>query len=315
MMALRRMAYLSVAAALVTMGLKFLAFWLTGSVSLLSDAAESSVNLLAGLIALAAITVAHRPADEDHAYGHDKAEYFSSGAEGALILVAAATIAYAAIERLANPAPLADLGPGLLVATAAAGVNWVVATVMLRVGRRYDSITIEADAHHLMTDVWTSGGVIAGLLVVLLSPSWAILDPLIACVVAIKIVYTGVDLVRRSVHGLMDVALPPAERAIIDEALREACGSGAAWHNLRTRKSGSRRFIDLHLTVPGATTVQAAHDLCNGIEAAIEGRLANVHTTIHVEPEEDASSWEGMLFEPAGPAPPAVDRPRPETEH
>jgi cation diffusion facilitator family transporter len=273
------------------------------------------VNLLAGLIALAAITVAHRPADEDHAYGHDKAEYFSSGAEGALILVAAATIAYAAIERFANPAPLADLAPGLLVATVAAGVNWVVATVMLRVGRQYDSITIEADAHHLMTDVWTSGGVIAGLLVVMLSPSWAILDPIIACVVAVKIVYTGVDLVRRSVHGLMDVALPPAERAIIDEALRQACGSQASWHNLRTRKSGSRRFIDLHLTVPGATTVQAAHDLCNGIEAAIEGRLANVHTTIHVEPEEDASSWEGMLFETAGPAPPAVDRPRPAPEH
>ncbi len=213
MMALRRMAYLSVAAALVTMGLKFLAFWLTGSVSLFSDAAESSVNLLAGLIALAAITVAHRPADEDHAYGHDKAEYFSSGAEGALILVAAATIAYAAIERFANPAPLADLGPGLLVATVAAGVNWVVATVMLRVGRQYDSITIEADAHHLMTDVWTSGGVIAGLLVVMLSPSWAILDPIIACVVAVKIVYTGVDLVRRLAGVLAQPAHPQVRLA------------------------------------------------------------------------------------------------------
>lgn len=315
MMALRRMAYLSVAASLVTMGLKFLAFWLTGSVSLFSDAAESSVNLLAGLIALAAVTVAHRPADEEHTYGHDKAEYFSSGAEGALILVAAATIVYAAVVRFAHPTPLADLGPGLLVAAAAAGLNWLVATVMLRVGRQYDSITIEADAHHLMTDVWTSGGVIAGLVVVMLLPQWAVLDPVIACVVAVRIVYTGVDLVRRSVHGLMDVALPPAERAVIEEALREACGSQASWHNLRTRKSGSRRFIDLHLTVPGATTVQAAHDLCNQIEAALEGRLANTHATIHVEPEEDASSWEGMLFEPEVRTLPAVDRSRPAPEH
>jgi len=308
MLALRRMAYLSIAASIATMGLKFTAFWLTGSVSLFSDAAESSVNLVAGLIALAAITVAGRPADEDHAYGHDKVEYLSSGAEGALILVAAVTIIYAALERFANPAPLSDLGPGLLVSAAAAVVNWLVARTMLRVGRQYDSITIEADAHHLLTDVWTSGGVIAGLLVVMATPpAWAILDPVIACVVGAKIIFTGFQLVHRSYHGLMDTALPAEERRLIDEAMREGAGSGAGYHNLRTRKSGSRRFVDLHLTVPGATTVQEAHDICNRIEAAIDSRLANVHTTIHVEPEEDASSWEGLVppaaAEPAAPAP------------
>lgn len=312
---LRRMAYLSVAASVVTMGLKFLAFWLTDSVSLFSDAAESSVNLLAGLIALAAVTIAHRPADDDHAYGHYKAEYFSSGAEGTLILVAAATIVYAAVGRFLSPAPLPDLGPGLLVAAAAAGVNWVVATAMLRVGQQYDSITIEADAQHLMTDVWTSGGVIAGLVVVMLFPQWTVLDPLIACVVAIRIVYTGVDLVARSVHGLMDLSLPAGERARIEEALREACGSDASWHNLRTRKSGSRRFIDLHLTVRGATTVQEAHDLCNSIEAAIGARLPNAHATIHVEPEEDESSWDTPLGGPGTGANHAVDRVGTAPEH
>lgn len=312
---LRRMAYLSVAASLVTMGLKFLAFWLTDSVSLFSDAAESSVNLLASLIALAAITIAHRPADDDHAYGHDKAEYFSSGAEGTLILVAAAMIVYAAVGRFLNPAPLSDLGPGLLVSAAAAGVNWVVATAMLRVAQQYDSITIEADARHLMTDVWTSGGVIAGLLVVMLFPQWTVLDPLIACIVAIRIVYTGVDLVARSVHGLMDLSLPAEERAQIEEALQETCGPHASWHNLRTRKSGSRRFIDLHLTVPGATTVQEAHDLCNSIEAAIGARLPNAHATIHVEPEEDETSWETPLGSPGNDANPAVDRVDTAPEH
>ena len=296
MIALRRMAYLSIAASLATMGLKFTAFWLTGSVSLFSDAAESSVNLVAGLIALAAVTVAGRPADEDHAYGHDKVEYLSSGAEGALILVAAVTIIYAALERFVNPAPLADLGPGLVVSAVAALVNWLVARTMLRVGHQYDSITIEADARHLLTDVWTSGGVIAALLIVMVTPpSWAILDPVIACVVGAKIILTGIELVHRSYHGLMDTALPAEERRLIDTSVREAAGSAAAYHNLRTRKSGARRFVDLHLTVPGATTVQEAHDICNQIEAAIESQLPNVHTTIHVEPEEDPSSWEGLV--------------------
>jgi cation diffusion facilitator family transporter len=290
------MAQLSIAAAIGTMALKFTAFWMTGSVSLYSDAAESSVNLVAGLIALAAVTIAERPADDDHAYGHDKVEYFSSGAEGALILVAAATIVYASARRFLAPAPLVALGPGLAVAGVAAAVNWLVARAMLRVGRQYDSITIEADAHHLMTDVWTSGGVIAGLLVVMVAPpGWAILDPVIAMLVAIRIVHTGVDLVRRSVLGLMDTALPAEERQRIDQAVREVAGATADYHGLRTRKSGSRRFVDLHVTVPGATTVGEAHDLCNRIESAIGAQLANVVTTIHVEPQEDESSWDEPL--------------------
>jgi cation diffusion facilitator family transporter len=297
------MAQLSIAAALATMGLKFTAFWLTGSVGLYSDAAESTVNLVAGLIALAAVTIALRPADAEHSYGHDKVEYFSSGAEGALILVAAVTIVYAALDRLLEPRPLEDLGPGLAVAGVAAAINWLVARSMLRVARQYDSITIEADAHHLMTDVWTSAGVIAGLVVVLAAPGWAVLDPLIAGVVAARIVVTGLHLVRRSVDGLMDAALPPAERELIAEAVRTGAGTAASFHNLRTRKAGSRRFVELHLTVPGATSVQQAHDLCNQIEAEIEARLPRVHTTIHVEPLEDASSWDGPVFSPGQPPP------------
>jgi len=300
----RRMAQLSIAASLATMALKFGAFWLTGSVSLYSDAAESTVNLVAGLIALAAVTIAMRPADEDHTYGHDKVEYFSSGAEGALILVAALTIIYAAAHRFVAPQPLSGLGPGLLVAALAAAINWLVARTMLRVAHQYDSITVEADAHHLMTDVWTSAGVIGGLLIVLAVPQWAILDPLIACLVAARIVHTGVDLMRRSVHGLMDVALPTGERELIAAAVREGAAGAASFHGLRTRKSGARRFVDLHMTVPGATTVQQAHDLCNRIEAEIDHRLPRVQTTIHVEPEEDASSWDGPVFSPGPPRAP-----------
>jgi cation diffusion facilitator family transporter len=282
------MAYLSVAAALATMGLKFAAFWLTGSVSLFSDAAESTVNLLAGLMALAAVTIAGRPADENHAYGHDKVEYFSSGAEGALILVAAVLIVYTAGQRFLSPAPLTDLGPGLVVAAVAAAVNLLVARTMLGVARERDSITIEADAHHLMTDVWTSAGVIAGLLVVWAVPEWAVLDPLVAVAVAVRIIGTGFDLVRRSVAGLMDVALPAGERELIDLAVRQEAGALSRYRNLRTRKSGARRFIDFELLVPGSTTVLAAHELCDRVEAAIEAHLPNVHTTIHVEPEEAA---------------------------
>jgi cation diffusion facilitator family transporter len=305
------MAYLSVAAALATMALKFAAFWLTGSVSLFSDAAESSVNLLAGLIAVAAVAIAGRPADEDHAYGHDKVEYFSSGAEGALILVAAATIVYAAVGRLLAPEPLLDLGPGLVLAGIATVVNLLVARTMLRVGLAHDSITIEADAHHLMTDVWTSGGVIAGLLVVWAAPAWSALDPLIAIAVAVRIVHTGFDLVRRSVDGLMDSALPADERRTIEQAVGDATGRQATFRALRTRKSGSRRFVDLQLLVPGSTTVQDAHDLCDQVESAIEARLPNVHTTIHVEPADRQPEARPRPLRPqehtAGTGPPAPD--------
>ncbi|MDD5328714.1 MAG: cation diffusion facilitator family transporter [Sulfuricella sp.] len=282
-----RMAWLSIATSLATLALKFGAWYLTGSVSLFSDAAESVVNLVAGLIALAALTVASRPADASHAYGHDKAEYFSSGAEGSLILVAAASIIYAAVGRFLHPAPLEHLGPGLAVSLAAAGLNFATARAMLKVSRHHDSITLEADARHLLTDVWTSVGVVAGLAVVMFAPpTWQILDPLMAVAVGLNIVFTGIGLLRRSWAGLMDAALPPDEVGRIELEIGKLMAPGTSFHDLRTRKSGPRRFIDFHLLVPGESTVNEAHALCDRIEAALAETLPQVAVTIHVEPIE-----------------------------
>ncbi len=289
----RNVAWLSIAASLATMALKFGAWHLTDSVGLLSDAAESMVNLTAGSIALMALTVAMRPADEQHAYGHDKAEYFSSGAEGILILVASVGIVYAAVGRMLDPQPLKELGPGLAVAVVASAVNLLVARVMLRMSRHFDSITLEADAKHLMTDVWTSVGVVGGLAVVWAMPEWRILDPLMALAVAGHIVFSGVSLIKRSVHGLLDHALPAEELAAIHKAICQAAGDGAIYHGLRTRKSGSRRFIDFHLLVPGAMSVRESHVLTEAIEQGIATRLSRSQVTIHVEPLEDGSSWDG----------------------
>lgn len=290
----RRTALLSVGAAIVTLLLKFGAYFLTGSVGLLSDAIESFVNLAAALIAFTAITVAGRPPDNNHTYGHDKAEYFSSGAEGTLILVAAGVIIYSAVQRLLNPAPLENLGIGVAVALVASAINFGVSRIMLRVARQEDSIALEADAKHLMTDVWTSVGVVAGIIVVGVT-GWQMLDPLIAIAVGINIIWMGVQLIRRSTAGLMDATLPTAEVGVIQSAINQVAGPDTPYHALRTRKSGSRRFIDFHLLLPGQTTVQTSHDLVSRIEAAIEQELPNTFVTIHVEPREDASSWDGHI--------------------
>ncbi|MGE5027151.1 MAG: cation diffusion facilitator family transporter [Betaproteobacteria bacterium] len=282
-----RMAYLSIATSIATMALKFGAWYLTDSVSLLSDAVESLVNLTAGLIALAALTIAARPADADHAYGHDKAEYFSSGAEGSLILVAAVSIIYAAVGRFLHPATLENLGPGLTVSLLAAALNFATARAMLKVACKYDSITLEADAKHLMTDVWTSVGVVAGLAVVMFAPpAWQILDPLMAAAVGLHIIVTGIQLLWRSWSGLMDAALPADEVRQVEAEIGKLLPAGTSFHDLRTRKSGPRRFIEFHLLVPGESTVNEAHALCDRIEAALESALANAAVTIHVEPAE-----------------------------
>jgi len=290
----RRTALLSVGAALVTMALKFGAFLLTGSVGLLSDAAESSVNLIAALIAFTALTIADRPPDDDHTYGHDKAEYFSSGAEGTLILVAAATIIYAAVKRILHPVPLENVAVGLIIALVASGINFGVSRIMLRVAHKEDSIALEADANHLMTDVWTSIGVVAAVGLVALT-GWQILDPLIAIVVAIQIIVMGIRLLKRSMLGLMDTTLPLDEVAVITEAIAHASGSETPYHALRTRKSGSRRFVDFHLLLPGKTSVQESHDLVMKIESEIEQQLPHIYVTIHVEPQEDHASWDGQV--------------------
>ena len=292
MQAPKRMAVLSIVTSLVTLGLKFAAYWLTGSVSLLSDALEAFVNLAAGLIALAALTVALRPADADHAYGHEKAEYFASGAEGILILCAAASIVYAAAQRFLEPVALIHLGPGLLVASIAAAANYFAARVMLKVAEQHDSIAIEADAKHLMTDVWTTVGVVLGLSVVLAAPGWHLLDPVMAMLVALHIVYTGVGLLRRSIDGLMDASLKPAEILEAEALIRAQLPPGAHYRALRTRKAGPRRFLEFSLLVPGDTAVSEAHRLCDRIEAAFSERWPNASVAIHVEPNENRGAAE-----------------------
>ncbi len=281
-----RIALISVAAALVTMALKFGAYLLTHSVSLLSDAAESSVNLVAALVAFGVLTLVARPADEEYRYGYDKAEYFSSGIEGALILVAAITIIYTAVNRFLHPSELEGIGPGLAVALVASGINFAVSRFMLHKSEEFDSITLEADAHHLMTDVWTSVGVIAALAVVMFVPRWSILDPIIAVAVGLNIIRTGVSLIKRSFAGLMDISLPAAEMDEIEQVLREKEGPDVVYHKFRTRRSASRRYIEFHLLLPGNLSVQAAHDRCTAIENEIRSRWPKTRITIHVEPKE-----------------------------
>jgi cation diffusion facilitator family transporter len=281
---MRRMALLSIATSLATLALKFGAYALTGSVSLLSDALEALVNLAAGLVALGALTVAEQPADDQHAYGHDKAEYFSSGVEGALILVAAGSIIYAAIERFRSPAVLENLPIGLVVAGFAAALNFATSRVMLRAARQHDSITIEADAHHLMTDVWTSAGVIAALGIIVFMPQWRLLDPLIAVAVGLHIVWTGIGLLRRSIDGLMDSSLSSEDVVAARNAIVSQLPAATRYDALRTRKAGPRRFVEFKLYVPGDWTVEAAHVVCDRMEAGLHAALPNCTTTIHVEP-------------------------------
>ncbi len=302
--ALQRYAWLSIATAVAVIVLKAAAYGITGSVGLLSDALESLVNLASACVALVALRVSSRPPDDDHPYGHDKAEYFSSALEGGMILVAAVVIVIAAIERLLRPRALDALGTGLAVSAIATAINLAVGAVLLRAGRRHRSIVLEADGHHLMTDVWTSVGVIVGVgAVALTGRGW--LDPGIAIAVGVNIVWTGWRLVERSAHGLMDRALPEAEQAAVLAILDAHRAEGVAHHALRTREAGSRRFVELHLLVPGAWTVQRGHDLVERIEHDIRARLERATVLIHLEPAEDPASWAdvGLDRRVSGPPP------------
>ncbi len=290
---LRRYVWLSIGAAVATMGLKFTAYSLTGSVGLLSDALESGVNLAAALMALAMLTVALRPPDEQHAFGHSKAEYFSSVVEGALILVAAGSIAWSAWGRLFDLQPIEQPGLGLAISTVASLINFGAARLILRAGKRYDSITLEADAHHLMTDVWTSIGVLAGVGLVALS-GWLILDPLIALAVAVNIVWTGVQLIGRSGMGLLDSAIEPEERKKLQEVLdrqRQAVPE-VQFHALRTRQAAARRFISFHVLVPGAWSVQQGHALLEALEQELRTAIPNSTIFTHLEPVDDQRAWD-----------------------
>lgn len=287
---LNRFAWLSIAAAIATIALKTLAWWLTGSVGLLSDALESLVNLLAAIVTLLMLTVAARPADVEHAYGYSKAEYFASGSEGTLILVAAAAIAWAAIERLLAPQPLESVGLGLAVSGAASLVNFGVARVLLRASREHRSIALEADSRHLMTDVWTSVGVIAGVGAVAMT-GWERLDPLIALAVAVNIVFTGVSLMHRSFRGLLDRALPRETVASIERLLAPLRAQGIEFHALRTREAAGRSFVSMHVLVPGDWTVKRGHDLVESVEHQIHGLLPHTTVFTHLEPLGDPVSY------------------------
>lgn len=282
---------LSVATSLVTMALKFGAYYLTGSVGLLSDALESFVNLGAALVAAVTLSYAHSGEDEDHNFGHQKAEYFSSGIEGALIFVAAAAIIWSAVPRLAAPQPLEQVGLGLALSVAAAGANLLCGWLLLKGAREHRSITLEADAHHLLTDVWTTAGVIAAVAVVHFT-GWLILDPVIAIVVALQILWTGWSLIRRSFDGLMDRAIPDEERARIAAILDQVKARGGDYHRLRTRVSGKKSFVDVHLLVPGTMTVHEGHDLAHRLESEIEAAIPHVEVLTHLESIDDPRSWE-----------------------
>jgi cation diffusion facilitator family transporter len=287
---------LSIVAAIVTILLKTGAYVLTGSVGLLSDALESGINLIAALVAFWALSFAAKPPDAEHAFGHSKAEYFSSGLESALIVVAAISIAIAAWGRLFNPQPIEQIGLGLALSLAATAINGGVAFVLLRAGRRLRSITLRADAHHLLTDVWTSAGVVLGILVVKLT-GWFVLDPIIALIVALNILWAGFRLLRETGSGLLDRSLPMDEQQTILDLLLPYQENGIQFHALLTRVAGSRRFVSFHILVPGEWTVQQGHDLCERIELAISQALPGTHIITHLEPAEDPSSWEDQALD------------------
>jgi cation diffusion facilitator family transporter len=291
-MGLERYAWLSIGAALATIALKMLAWWLTGSVGLLSDALESLINLAAAAMALWMLRVAALPPDAGHPWGHSKAEYFAAGIEGAMIVLAAAGIVWAAVPRLIEPQPIAMPLIGILLTAVATGINLAVGVLLVRVGKGSDSITLEADGRHLLTDVWTSLGVIAGVALVA-QTGWLRLDPLIALGVAAHIVWTGLGLMRRSVSGLMDAAISEEDQHEVARLFAEYSKRyGMAFHAVRTRQAGARRFISFHMLVPDEWTVAQAHRLSEEIESRIRSMVPNAGVFTHIEPISDPASYD-----------------------
>lgn len=283
-------AYLSIIAAVLTISLKFLAYLLTGSVGLLSDAIESVVNLAAAILALFMLKWAAKPPDEEHMYGHTKAEYFSSIVEGVLITIASITIIIPSVNRLLNPQVIEQPLLGLIISAFASIINFAVASLLLRAGKKYNSITLDADAHHLFTDVWTSVGVIIGVSVVAITGIY-IFDPIIAIIVAINIIYTGWKLIKRSVMGFMDVSISTEEQKIITDIIAQYEKEGLKFHGIRTRQSAARRFVTFHVLVPGKWSVQKSHDWVEKIEKDIRNAISQITVTTHLEPVEDKKSW------------------------
>jgi cation diffusion facilitator family transporter len=290
---LTRFAWLTIAAAIFTMALKATAYLVTDSVGLLSDALESVVNLVGGVMALAMLTVAARPPDQEHLYGHSKAEYFSAVVEGALIILAAGSIAYAAVRRLLQPQALEQVSTGLGISVVASLVNLVVALVLLRAAKRNDSISLRASAHHLLTDVWTSVGVLVGVGAAV-ATGWLVLDPVVALLVAANIVWTGYRILRDSVSGLMDHALPTEELDTLRATLDRYLPFGIQYHALRTRQAGPRRFCSVHVLVPGDWTVQRGHQLLERLEEELRGTVPNITVFTHLESLDDPASWDDL---------------------
>lgn len=305
---LTRFGWLSIAAAIATIALKSYAYWLTGSVGLLSDALESIINLVAAIIMLVVLSISARPPDDGHAYGHEKIEYFSSGAEGIMILLAAFSIGYTAWERLWNPQVLQQLDLGIAISIGASLINLIVAKILIRAGKKHQSITLESDGKHLMTDVWTTVGVIVGIALISCAnyfevsknyalhlglQGWEILDPIIAILVALNIVWAGLQLIQRTVAGLMDAALSPEDQELILTALDKFCRTHEiTFHALRTRYAGARRFMSVHILVPGDWSVKQGHDLVEIIEQQIMAQFGNIDIDTHIEPIEDSVSWD-----------------------
>ena len=287
---LTKYAWLSIGAASLTIIIKFVAYLATGSVGLLSDALEGIINLAAALVVLITLKIVEQPPDESHQYGHDKVEYFSSGIEGTLIIIAALIILLTSIQRLFNPQPLEQIGLGLVLALIASGINLFVGQLLIRTGKEHDSITLEADGKHLMSDVWTSVAVVLGVAVAgLTGLNW--LDPIVAIIVGLKIGWEGIRIFGRTSQGLMDSAIVPEERVLVEDVLNKYCQEGLEWHALRTRQSGSRRFISVHILVPGNWTNQEAHDFAEHIESNIRGQIHFCSVFTHVEPLEDPRAF------------------------
>jgi cation diffusion facilitator family transporter len=293
---LTRYAWLSIAAAVITISMKATAYFLTGSVGLLSDALESTVNLAAAVVALLALRLVARPATDDFAYGFFKAEYFASGFEGGMILLAAIGIIFTAIPRLINPVPLEQLGLGLIISAAASLINLGVALVLRRAGQRYNSITLEADSRHLMTDVWTTAGVVVGIVLVMVT-GLERLDPIIALLVAVNIIFTGYRLLVRSGRGLLDQSLAPEELAPVKAILDSYRTEGVTYHALRSRQAAARKFLAVHLLVPGSWTVLQGHQLAEQIETQVRESVSNIAIVTHMEPIEDPLSMADAALE------------------
>ena len=291
-----RLLRISVVVALLTIVLKTLAWWLTGSVGLLSDALESFVNLAGAIFALAMVTIAKRPADTDHPYGHYKAEYFSAGFEGILVIGASLAIAWAAAARLWDPQPLEQLGWGLGLSVLSSALNGLLAMAMLRSARQHRSMALEGDARHLLTDVWTSAGVVIGLLAAFL-PGWLWLDAAVAIAVACHICLQGAQLVWQSSQGLMDQALDAPERLRIDTILDRHAqqAPGVAFDNISSRKAGERSFIDLHMHVPGDWSVARAAQLRTGIEAELLQAVPGLYARIELLPQGMQTAMEAAM--------------------